>query len=103
MEVEGKAIEIEAGKTYAIEVESQFNPDVARAYAQRFEQETGAKFIFISGGKLARSNEQDLRDEIAKDLEKERIWPECPTTQCGCRQRNEVLDLAIGIVRNGDE
>ena len=71
MELEGKAIEIEPGKTYAIEVESSFNPDIARSYAKMAEETTGAKFVFIMGGKIVRSNEHELREQIAQDIEAE--------------------------------
>ena len=49
------ALEIEAGKTYAIEVSKPVTKDEADYLLKAFEKKTGAKAILLFGAKMARA------------------------------------------------
>lgn len=65
----GNAVTIEPGKTYAIEVDKGMSPDIAQQYSKILKEDTGANFVFLFGGKLAKTTEEELREQIAKDIE----------------------------------
>ena len=71
----GKAIEIEAGKTYVVELERSMTTDQLEKVAAMWQERTGSKVIFLDGGKIARTgvDEAELREQIAQDIEKAAI------------------------------
>ena len=67
-ELTGKPIEIEAGKTYVIELETRQTREQIYVMSKLWEEATGAKVVFIDGGKIARDSEQDIRERIAEEI-----------------------------------
>jgi hypothetical protein len=49
------ALEIQAGKTYAIEIDNSVSPEQLQGLLQAFEKKTGAKAILLVGAKMARA------------------------------------------------
>lgn len=51
------ALEIEAGKTYAIELANPVSKEQVDHLLKAFEKKTGAKAILLIGAKMARAND----------------------------------------------
>jgi len=50
------ALEIQKGKTYAIELDKSVNPEQLQELLRAFELKTGAKAIILVGAKMARAH-----------------------------------------------
>ena len=64
-----KAIEIEDGKTYVAEFEGNLNPEQMAMIQKIWREATKAKLIILHNAKLARIGEDEIREQIAKEIE----------------------------------
>lgn len=65
-----KAIEIEDGKTYVLELDQQLSFEQIAVIQKTWKEATNSKLIVLqAGAKLARVGEDEIREQIAKEIE----------------------------------
>lgn len=66
----GKPIEVEAGKTYILETDANISLEQARVILDIFQKGTGSKAVILTNGiKIAVDSEEDIREQIAQEIE----------------------------------
>ena len=65
-----KAIEIEDGKTYVLELQTQVSFEQMAVIQKVWKEATSAKLIILmAGARLARVGEDEIREQVAKEIE----------------------------------
>ena len=65
----GKAIEVEAGKTYILETDKNITYEQAMRVLKVFKDTTGSKAVLLSDGmRIAVDSEDDIRERIAEEI-----------------------------------
>ena len=70
-----KAIEIEDGKTYVLELDQQLSFEQIAMIQKTWKEATNSKLIVLqAGAKLARVGEDEIREQIAKEIEESYLY-----------------------------
>jgi len=97
----GKAVEIDSGKTYVIEIDHQVSFEQASVIEKMWKDETHSKCVILSGGaRVVRTTQQEVQDRIAWEIEAQYCVENKPDDCYGVNGEHcQVLKKAATIAR----